>query len=470
MNMIETQGLTKLYPTPRGEQIALSDVSLQIRAGEFVAIRGHSGSGKSTLMGILGGLCRPTRGLVQIDGSHLGTMNPQQLADFRGQRIGFIFQFPSLLHNLRAIDNVALPALIRGDVDYTAAYDSARRGLTEVGLGDRWDAYPAELSGGQQRRVSIARALINRPGLLLADEPTSDLDVEQEREIFSILLQLQKERGSTLILVTHNPDLAQQADRVVHLGQGRILGVESGTTSGERRVERVPAPLPTPVIPTEPAATSAAQPAPLGAGLGRFALEFAGWALAGLAGIVLVNYLTATWQRKELVSKEVVRRAVEEVALQKLRADVENVVVENDSTYRVSIYLQNSDSDNAIYVMGPSLRAFVQIDGAWQAVPVTAIGQREGMVNKIENKSKFDFMLHTDFKKFDELLSGYMHVRITNSMIVADSPTPGSNLFDRTDDYYFYLRPNGISEDKIRQANKWKAGGLVPRWIPMPAH
>jgi ABC-type lipoprotein export system ATPase subunit len=468
--MIETQGLTKLYLTPRGEQIALADVSLSIQAGEFVAIRGHSGSGKSTLLGILGGLCRPTRGRVQVDGIDLSNLSSQQLADFRGRKIGFIFQFPSLLHNLRAIDNVALPALIRGDLDYAAAYDSARRGLAEVGLGERWDAYPAEMSGGQQRRVSIARALINRPGLLLADEPTSDLDVEQEREIFSILLQLQKERGSTLILVTHNPELAQQADRVIHLRQGRIVGEASGILADERRVERVSAPLNTPVMSAEPDSLAAVQPAPMGTGLGRFALEFAGWALAGLAGIVLANYLTAAWQRKELVAKSEIRRAVEEAALQKLRADVENVVAEKENDFRVSVYLQNSDPDSALYVMGPSLRAFVQVDGAWQAIQVTAIGQRQGMVNKIENKSVFDFLLHADVKKFDELLRGYMHVRITNSMIVADNPAPGPNLFDRTDDYYFYLRPNGISEDKIRQANHWKAGGLVPRWIPMPAH
>jgi macrolide transport system ATP-binding/permease protein len=468
--MIEAQGLTKLYPTPRGEQIALAEVSLSIQAGEFVAIRGHSGSGKSTLLGILGGLCKPTRGTVQIDGLDLGNLSPRQLADFRGRKIGFIFQFPSLLHNLRAIDNVALPALIRGDFDYAAAYDSARRGLAEVGLGKRWDAYPAELSGGQQRRVSIARALINRPALLLADEPTSDLDVEQERETFSLLLQLQKERGSTLILVTHNPDLARQAERVIHLGRGRIVGEASGTPADERRMERASAPLNSPVIAAGPDSLAAIQTAPMGTGLGRFALDFAGWALAGLAGIVLANYLTAAWQRKELVAKSEIRRAVEEAALQKLRADVENVVAEKGNSFRVSVYLQNSDPESALYVMGPSLRAFVQVDGAWQAAGISALAQREGMVNKIDNKRLFEFTLHADFKKFDELLHGYMHVRITNSMVVADNPAPGSNLFDRTDDYYFYLRPNGISEDTIRQANHWKAGGLVPRWIPMPAH
>jgi putative ABC transport system ATP-binding protein/macrolide transport system ATP-binding/permease protein/lipoprotein-releasing system ATP-binding protein len=468
--MIDVQDLGKIYTTVRGPQVALQDVSLQIETGEFVAICGHSGSGKSTLLALLGGLCQSTSGTISVDGVHLDQLTPQQRADFRGQQIGFVFQFPSLLHNLRAIDNVALPALIRGDLDYATAYANARHELAEVGLAERWDSYPAELSGGQQRRVSIARALINRPPILLADEPTSDLDAEQEREIFTLLLALQKARASTLILVTHNPALSRQADRIIHLRQGRVIQEETGSRATEpasppvtqARDDRMA------LLPEQ----SSPAPAPeiMGSGLSRFVVEFTGWILAAVVGIALVNYVTARWQRQELVAREETRRTVEVLALQKLRADVENVVAEKDARYRISIYLQNSDPEQPLYVMGPSIRAFVQIDGSWQAVPVTAIAQREGTVNKIADKQLFDFVIHADFKKFDELLHGYMHVRLTNSMIVADKASPGSDLFDRTDDYYFYLRPEGISETQIRQANKWREGSLVPRWIPMPAH
>lgn len=470
--MIELEAITKIYATRRGDQIALADITLHIEAGEFVAICGHSGSGKSTMLGILGGLCRPTSGAIRVDGVAIQGLNAQQLADFRGQRVGFVFQFPSLLHNLRAIDNVALPALIRGDLDYAAAYDAARRGLAEVGLAERWDAYPAELSGGQQRRVSIARALINNPPILLADEPTSDLDVEQEQEIFALLLSLQKTRGSSLILVTHNLALCERARRVVHLQKGRIAREVKPTSLVDQH--RGPAAKPFTAVRTtgvpEPVALASAEAAPLGSGLGRFLLDFTGWVVAAAIGIGLVNYGAKLWQRRDLATREEARKAVEELALQKLRADIENVITQADGNYRISIYVQNQGTVDPIYVMGPALRAFVQVDGAWQAVPVEAVDCREGEVRRIDDKTVCSFILRADLKKFDELLKGYMHVRITNTMIVAEKAEPGGDLFDRTDDYYFYLLPAKVADDEVRQANRWKAGSIVPRWIPMPAH
>jgi putative ABC transport system ATP-binding protein/macrolide transport system ATP-binding/permease protein/lipoprotein-releasing system ATP-binding protein len=219
-----------------------------------------------------------------------------------------------------------------------------------------------------------------------------------------------------------------------------------------------------------PVTSSPVEATPLGSGLGQFMLDFAGWIVAASVGVGLVNYGAGLWQHRELASREEMRRTIEEVALQKLRADVEDVVPEADGSFRLSIYVQNQGPGTPIYVMGPALRAFVQVGGAWQAVPLTAVDRDANEVRRIEDKVVFAFILRADLRQFDELLKGYMHVRITNSMIIAAKGQPGDDLFERTDDYYFYLRSPHYSDDEVRQANHWKAGGIVPRWIPMPAH
>jgi ABC-type lipoprotein export system ATPase subunit len=216
-------GLAKIYATERGTVEAVRGIDLEIAPGAYAAIVGRSGSGKSSLMAMIGGLSRPTRGKVHVEGTDIWALSENGLAEFRNHRIGFVFQFASLLASLRIIDNVALPALLGRRRAATAAYGRAAALLDQLGLAHYADAYPPEISAGEQRRAVIARALINEPALLLADEPTSDLDEQTENELMDRLRDINRERGMTLITVTHNLRLAEQADRVLHIADGRLV-------------------------------------------------------------------------------------------------------------------------------------------------------------------------------------------------------------------------------------------------------
>jgi ABC-type lipoprotein export system ATPase subunit len=219
--MLSCRALRKSYVTERGEVLAVDGIDLDVETGRYAAIIGRSGSGKSSLMAMVGGLSRPSDGTVTIDGTDIWGLSDDKLAAFRNGRIGFVFQFASLLPTLRLVDNVALPALLgkRGDAD---VYGKAGMLLSRMGLGDHLDAYPSECSAGEQRRAAIARALINDPVLLLADEPTSDLDEQTELEIMDELLAVNRELGTTLVLVTHNLSLAEQAEQIIHIAGGTI--------------------------------------------------------------------------------------------------------------------------------------------------------------------------------------------------------------------------------------------------------
>ena len=219
--MLSCRALRKSYATERGEVLAVDGIDLEVETGRYAAIIGRSGSGKSSLMAMVGGLSRPSDGTVTIDGTDIWGLSDDKLAAFRNGRIGFVFQFASLLPTLRLVDNVALPALLgkRGDAD---VYGKAGMLLSRMGLGEHLDAYPSECSAGEQRRAAIARALINDPVLLLADEPTSDLDEQTEIEIMDELLAVNRELGTTLVLVTHNLSLAEQAEQIVHIAGGTI--------------------------------------------------------------------------------------------------------------------------------------------------------------------------------------------------------------------------------------------------------
>src|SRR5207342_716286 len=196
---------------------------------------GRSGSGKSTLMAMLGALTRPTEGKLLLDGTDVWTLSEAELAAFRSRRIGFIFQFPSLLSNLTAVDNVAVPALLGRTMDAGQAYARAYDLLARVGLRERADAYPGSMSGGEQRRVAIARALINSPPLLLADEPTSDLDEDTETDIIDLLEELQRSEAFGLVLVTHNLALAKHAQRTCEMSRGVLAPIDLPDVAGEEK-------------------------------------------------------------------------------------------------------------------------------------------------------------------------------------------------------------------------------------------
>jgi len=213
--------VSKVYPLDGIEVKALDDVNISVDKGEFVAIIGPSGSGKSTLMHLIGALDTPTKGDVFIDGKNIAKLDKTQLAKVRNQKIGFVFQQFNLLNKTSAIQNVEIPLIYAG-VNEEKRQEMSKKMLQKVGLGERMQNHPNQLSGGQQQRVAIARALINNPAIILADEPTGNLDTKTGKNIMQFFHQLNKE-GKTIILVTHDPEIAKQADRQIKIRDGKII-------------------------------------------------------------------------------------------------------------------------------------------------------------------------------------------------------------------------------------------------------
>jgi putative ABC transport system ATP-binding protein len=219
--VIEANDLTKVYKMGEVEVHALRGASLKVERGEVVSIMGPSGSGKSTIMNMLGCLDRPTSGTYILDGEEVATLNDDQLADIRNRKVGFVFQSFNLLSRASSVFNVELPLRYAGISEGRKA--RARAALDLVGLGDRMDHRPAELSGGQQQRVAIARAIINEPAIIMADEPTGNLDSTVGSEIMDLLLGLNHQKGTTLIIVTHDPEIAKMTDRVINILDGKVV-------------------------------------------------------------------------------------------------------------------------------------------------------------------------------------------------------------------------------------------------------
>jgi putative ABC transport system ATP-binding protein len=232
--LVALRDVWKVYALGDLEVPALRGVDLDIAAGEFVAVMGASGSGKSTLMNLLGCLDRPTRGSLRIDGVETADLSADQRAELRNRRIGFVFQSFNLLPRTSALENVELP-LVYGDVSPAEQHRRARAALAAVGLADRAHHLPNQLSGGQQQRVAIARALVNQPSLLLADEPTGNLDSQTAGEILEIVADLHRRQALTVILVTHEPDVAAWAQRVITFRDGVIVSDQRKDLSPQRR-------------------------------------------------------------------------------------------------------------------------------------------------------------------------------------------------------------------------------------------
>ncbi len=227
--LLELDRVTKRYPSPGGEEGApvLREISLEVRAGDSLSVVGPSGCGKSTLLNIVGTLDRPTSGHVRLEGQDLAELGDADLASLRNRRIGFIFQLHHLLPQCTALENVLVPTLAGGARDGDA-HERARALLERVDLGDRMEYRPGQLSGGQRQRVAVARALVNRPTLLLADEPTGSLDRAASDQMAALLAELNEEEGVTLVVVTHARDLASRMGRMLELKDGTLAPAEDG--------------------------------------------------------------------------------------------------------------------------------------------------------------------------------------------------------------------------------------------------
>ena len=231
--ILSAEQITKSYVIGDRQIAVLDDVSFDVQPGEFVVIMGSSGSGKSTLLSVLSGLDQPSRGRIRIDGVDVTDWSEDRLAPIRNSTFGFVFQSFHLVPSLNALENVAFPAELRGDKD---ARTRARTLLERVGLGGRTTNFPHQLSGGEKQRVAICRALVNDPKIIFADEPTGNLDSKNGAGIIDLLIQLHRERQTTLVLVTHAPEVAEHAGRVITLADGKVVGDEYRTenANGQR--------------------------------------------------------------------------------------------------------------------------------------------------------------------------------------------------------------------------------------------
>lgn len=466
--ILSAQSVTKRYGAGPAYE-AVRDASLELHTGEFVSIVGRSGSGKSTLLALLGALTKPTEGKVLLDGSDVWALSEAALATFRSRHIGFIFQFPSLLSNLTAVDNVAVPALLSGTMDVGQAYSRAYDLLARVGLAGRADAYPDSMSGGEQRRVVIARALINSPPLLLADEPTSDLDEDTETEIISLLEELQRSEAFGLVLVTHNLALAKHAQRTCEMSRGVLAPIDLPDVAGEEKPRSrhlTPASVHVEVESTGPG--TARRPILPGANLWRGAQTFLLAGAAIFAVILVADFGVAKYQEMRVRDRGARIAQLAEMALSSLQGEVQSVSDLGDGRYQLAVSLSNVRGDQPIYVMSPDMRAYVQVGKIWQEVPLTPTDDGDGGVLKIEGNHIYRYVFEARVRNFTQLLPNYMHVRFADTMLVSASSTPKDDVFERKDNYYVYLKPFDVADDTVLKRTKF--AGKPPVWIPMPPH
>jgi putative ABC transport system ATP-binding protein/macrolide transport system ATP-binding/permease protein/lipoprotein-releasing system ATP-binding protein len=470
--MLEARNLRKSYAAESGRVDAVRDISLELEAGQFLAVVGRSGSGKSTLLAMLGGLCRPTSGAVLLNGVDLWNLPEAERSSFRNCEVGLVFQFASLLPTLRVVDNVALPALMGGSGE-DRAYGRAAELLARVGLGHRADAYPPELSGGEQRRAALARAIINAPPILLADEPTSDLDEGNAAVVLDLLQEIRLSNRVALVLATHALNIASRADRYLEIRDGSVAQSWSASTTVFRSADHVP--LPTPSRPADPEppvvkppGPASSVPARLGSGFGPWLLAMCAWVVPAVFVFLALNQGIALYQRQVLNQQRKARAALEDAALLWLRADVDEIAYGLGSSYSLAISLENVSNDRPVFAMSPAVRAYVQVGLNWQEVPSRPLDGQEGRVASIEGRRIYRFSFEPNAKEYTELLAGYMHVRLTSVTLVSRQSEPGDDLFERSDDYYVHLKPHGADDEAILRKTRFP--GKPPLWIPMPPH
>lgn len=483
--IVSADGVRRAFVTPRGAIVAVDGVDLDVPAGECIAICGRSGSGKSTLLALLGGLCHPSAGDVRFAGRPWRAIGHAEAQAIRAREIGFLFQSGGLLPGLRLIDNVALPRLLSGGTR-KEAYARAEHLLDAVGLTGRWDARPTELSGGQQRRAGLARAMVNDPALLLADEPTGDLDPLAANEIIRLLAEQRQASHAALVIVTHDDHVAAIADRVFWMEGGRITprpgltGVDRPVVTGQRMApptmtappaDRCVDGLAAAIFETPPPTLLPSAPTLPGR-------EWPATAIGLLVGTVLAAAILAGADRIIARRQEAIvtslrdqRRIAEEMAMQDLRADLDDIVPLGDARFRATIFLQNHHPERPLFVLGPTITAAVQRDGSWSTVALDGANTSASTVRPIEaTRTSIDVDFTSPDGSYDELIRGYLHLRFSASMVVSEQGDGTGDLFERLDAYYVYLRDPRLTEEDVRRLNSWPSGSTVPAWIAMPAH
>jgi putative ABC transport system ATP-binding protein/macrolide transport system ATP-binding/permease protein/lipoprotein-releasing system ATP-binding protein len=336
-------------------------------------------------------------------------------------------------------------------------------------LADRADVYPASLSGGEQRRAVIARALINSPQLLLADEPTSDLDEDTETDIIDLLEQLQRSESFGLALVTHNLDLAKRAQRTYEMRQGILVATDPAdmVVEPEHRPRHF-GPAQIRVRPVPAALAAARAPVRLGSNLLRGMQTFLLAGTAMFAAILLLDFGIGKYQESRLRERAARIATLHHVALNSLRGDVQSIADLGEGRYELTTYLQNVGGGPPIYVMSPDLRAYVQVGTAWQEVPVKPTDQSASGVLKIDGKQAYRYVFDAQVRPFAQLLPNYMHVRFSATMLVSPSSVAKDDVFERKDNYYVYLKPFDVADDIVLK--RMRFSGKPPVWIPMPPH
>lgn len=446
--ILRADGLRKLYGSA-----GVVEASVGICPGEAVAVLGRSGSGKSTLMAMLAGLCRPQRGSVQLlvpQPRDLWSLSTAERCRLRRGPIGFISQFTSLLPSLSTLENVLLPALLAGRSRDGALLAEAERWLAAVQLDHRQQVTAAQLSGGEQRRAIVARALLTNPAVLLADEPTSNLDGESETELFALLQDLCRRAGTALLMVTHSDALAQHCDRMLRLEAGVLREAGSGLAS---------APL-TPLPPQgDVDGVADAVPDPSRRRL------LAGGAAAGLA-LVAGAGAWGQWWRGQRGRALQHRDQLQRLAFSGLSAELTALERLGQSGYRGTIAVDNLDRLQALYLLPLDVQLYVQQGSRWNPY-AAAWSEDSRSVLAVERPAS----LHVDLldlpDRFTELVPGYMHVRLDVTYAISDRPDPDAVPVERRDSFFVYLLPLNPDPERIAQ-NAFP--GEVPLFIPMPPH
>ena len=442
--VLEASGLRRRYDT-----VGVLDASIHVAACESVAVLGRSGSGKSTLVAMLAGLCRPQSGTVTLhidQPCDLWSLTTAERCRLRRGPIGFVSQFTSLLPAFTTLENLMLPAQLAGKDRQLDLQAMALDGLKAVGLEHRRDTLASQLSGGEQRRAIVARGLMARPRLLLADEPTSNLDEASEEDVFRCLQQLCTSAGTALVIVTHNQALAKRCDRMLILDQGVLREPGSACVLAPARAPKHP----------DRVHGDVADPQRRRLLLGGFTVAMA---LTGAAGLAT----RAIQQRKEVARQA--GNQIQRLAFSGLSAELTSVERMGSTGYRGTIAVENLDALQSLYLLPLDVQIYVQQGNRWN--PFAATWRTPAVEWQLRQPEVLQFELRELPSQFTELVPGYLHVRVDVTYAIADGPDPEQNPVERRDSFFVYLLPISPDAEKLAQNN---FPGDPPLFIPMPPH